>query len=224
MHTSRKLLGSFIVVFFFGILVFAYKNTTQSKTNSQITSIPIASVTAKDHIRGNKDAKVTIVEYSDFECPSCVYFQPTIKQIMQTYGDKVRWVVRFYPLPQHANAEKEAEAAECVSEIGGNDAFWEFSDMIFTMMNITEDGTGLSLEKLPIFAKQVGVNKILFKKCLDSGKFYTKMQNNISNANAAGIHQFPSTIIIDSTGNMQVVVSNQPYSVYKNIIDQALTN
>ncbi len=222
---SQKYVAVIILLLFVGLLSFAYtKNASQAVLPHQTRAIPIAPVTSTDHIRGNNDAKVTIVEYSDFECPSCIYFQSTIKQIMETYGDKIRWIVRFYPLPQHANAEKEAEAAECVSEIDGNDAFWKFSDKIFANMHITEDGTGLSLEKLPILAKQVGVDPTLFAKCLDSGKFSAKIQNNIANADAAGIHQFPSTIIIDRRGDMQVVVSSQPFAVYKSIIDQALIN
>lgn len=222
MNKSKKIVAGGIIVFFVGALLFAYSTSMGSKANLLVVTIPITPVTTADHVRGNKDAKVTIVEYSDFECPECIYFQPTIKQIMQTYGNTIRWVVRFYPLPQHVHAEPEAEAAECVNHLAGNEAFWKFSDKIFANVQITQDGTGLSLEKLPLFAKEVGVNQKDFTSCLQSGKFSTLIHSTIANADSAGIQQFPATIIIDSRGNMQHVVGNQPFVVYKNIIDQAL--
>lgn len=223
MNNFKKVLSVFIIIFFIGVLYTAYRHSLQNKTTAYINTIPIAPVTAADHIRGNKTAKVTIVEYSDFECPECIYFQPTIKQIMQTYGTSIRWIVRFYPLPQHSNAEKEAEAAECVNQLGGSDRFWHFSDAIFSNTHITQDGTGLSADKLPILAKQAGVDQNKFTQCLQSGKFSSLIQHTIANANGAGIQQFPSTVIIDSRGNMQQVVGNQPFAIYKSMLDQALS-
>src|SRR3989338_3572308 len=84
----------------------------------------------EDHIRGNPDAKVSVIEYSDFECPFCKRHHPTMTQIMDAYGDDVNWVYRHYPLSFHPNAEPSALASECVAEIGGNDAFWGFVDKL----------------------------------------------------------------------------------------------
>ena len=222
---SRKYIAIIILLVFLFLLGFAYtKNTSQSIVPRPSQSIPIAPVTNKDHIRGNTHAKVIIIEYSDFECPSCIYFQPTIKQILDTYGDKVRWVVRFYPLPQHAHAEKEAEAADCVNDLKGSDAFWKFSDLVFKNVNITEDGTGLALEKLPEFAKAVGVDEQAFSKCLNNGVMYDKVQQSIAEAQHTGINQLPSTIIMNDREESQLVISNQPFEVYKNIIDEELGN
>ncbi len=79
----------------------------------------------RDHIRGNPDAPVTLVEYSDFECPFCKRFHPTVKRIVDEYGGRVRWVYRHFPLDEihPVKARREAAAAECAAELGGNDAF-----------------------------------------------------------------------------------------------------
>lgn len=95
------------------------------------TLATMPEVTATDHIRGSIGAPVKIVEYSDLECPFCKMFHETLKEVTASYGDKVAWVYRPFPLSQlHSMAPKEAEAAECASEIGGNEGFWKFVDKI----------------------------------------------------------------------------------------------
>ncbi|MDZ4231730.1 MAG: DsbA family protein, partial [Candidatus Pacearchaeota archaeon] len=89
-------------------------------------------VTDQDHIRGNSSAEVTIIEYSDLECPFCKQFHPTMQQVLSEYGDKVRWVYRHFPLDQiHPQARPGAEASECVAEQKGDEGFWTFADYVF---------------------------------------------------------------------------------------------
>jgi protein-disulfide isomerase len=103
-----------------------------------IEEINMLPVTDKDHILGNPNAPVVIVEYSDTECPFCKVFHLTMKRIMTEYGTdgKVAWVYRHFPIAElHSKAQKEAEATECVAELGGNEKFWQYLDAIFAQTN-----------------------------------------------------------------------------------------
>ena len=103
------------------------------KTANTTTLTNFPAVTDADHIRGDNNAKITIVEYSDYDCPFCHRFHATMQQVMDEYQGQVRWVYRDFPLPQlHPNAPKLAEAAECVASQGGEDAFWSFADAYFS--------------------------------------------------------------------------------------------
>lgn len=102
--------------------------TNKAKNSSEINLDPVG---ADDHYFGSKDAEVVIVEYSDLECPYCAKFHQTMHQLITDYNGKVAWVYRHLPLKMHENAEEKAVASECVSELGGNDAFWKYIDNIF---------------------------------------------------------------------------------------------
>lgn len=95
------------------------------------TAANMPAVTNDDHIRGNKDARIKLVEYSDFECPFCQRFHPTMQQVMDKYGDQVAWVYRHFPLSFHPEAQKAAEASECVAANGGD--FWDYADTLFSV-------------------------------------------------------------------------------------------
>lgn len=105
-------------------------NATPSP-NTGLVADQFAAISDSDHIRGNKNAGVILVEYSDYECPFCRRFHPTMLQLSKDYGNKISWIYRHYPLSFHPSAQPSAEAAECVAELKGNDAFWEFSDKMF---------------------------------------------------------------------------------------------
>ncbi len=220
------------VIFSVVLLLFLYmKVQTMDKTQSitllqaqlqlqgkvQAAAGKIMAISKNDHIKGNLNGKITLVEYTDLECPSCQQFQPTIKQIMQTYGDKIRFVTRNYPLLQHANAEKEAEASECAASLGGNTTYWKYTDIIFRRSY--SGGTGFALTKLTPLAAELGIYNTSFQKCLDSGKFVQAIQDQANDAQNAGASALPATFIIDSRGNTKLVSSDQPFDVYKTIID-----
>jgi protein-disulfide isomerase len=180
----------------------------------------IKSVTSSDHVRGNVNAKATLVVYSDLECPFCKSFHPTIQKLLETYRDKIRLVYRHFPLSFHANAQKEAEASECIAELGGNDAFWKYVDAIFE--RTTSNGTGFALEKLGSLAAELGVNQEQFQSCLDSGKYEQLVKDQIADGTAAGVSGTPSTFVIDSKGNSQILVGAQPIEAFKIEIDKTL--
>ncbi len=223
------IVAAFLLGSLFTKVSYLEKGATSSTGQSATATVPnqpaqpaqqapagkIKPVTDKDHIRGNKNAKVTIVEYSDLECPFCQRFHPTMKEILQTYGDKVNWVYRHFPLSFHANAQKESEATECVAELGGNDAFWNYVDKIFE--RTTANGTGFALDKLGPLAAEVGVSQAQFQNCLDSGKYTKLVQDQIADGTSAGVSGTPSTFV-----NGQLVVGAQPFSAFKTIIDAEL--
>lgn len=178
-------------------------------------------ITASDYVRGDlSKAKLVMVEYSDFECPFCKSFHSTIKSASSAYGTDVAWVYRHFPLSFHQNAQKEAEAAECVGELGGNKAFWDFSDKIYE--RTTSNGTGFALEKLGALAKEVGVNQAKFQSCLDSGKYAQKVQDAMAGGSAAGVDGTPGTILITKDGRTDLITGAQPLATVKAQIDALL--
>ena len=86
--------------------------------------------TSTEHVRGNVNATIAIIEYTDYQCPFCHRVHPTIQQLLQDYGDKVMWVSRHFPLSFHPDAQPLAVGAECAADLGGNDAFWGFTDKV----------------------------------------------------------------------------------------------
>ncbi len=177
-------------------------------------------ITDEDYFRGNKDAKVTLLEYSDYECPFCQSFHPTMQQVMSEYGDKIKWVYRHFPLSFHANAQKAAEASECVGKIAGQDAFWKFTDLYFE--RTTSGGTGLALDKLADLGAEAGANRDDVQACLDSDEMAQKVKDQLAKGMEEGVNGTPGTIIIDAKGNTQLVSGALPFEQIKPKIDAAL--
>lgn len=183
--------------------------------------IDVAPVTEKDHIRGNPNAPIVIVEYSDFDCPFCKNFHETMQKVMETYGKdgKVAWVYRQFPLVQlHPNSPKVSAASECVASLGGNEAFWKFADLV-----VSDRGTNepTNVTKLPEYAAQAGVDKTKFTACLDAGTFTEKIQNDVQAAMKAGAQGTPYSILI--AGDQQGPIDGaQPYANVKQMIDTVL--
>ena len=174
-----------------------------------------------EHIRGNKDAKITLIEYSDFECPFCARFHPTMVQIMEDYGDDVRWVYRHYPLGFHPNAQKAAEASECVVKVTGRpDAFWEFADKIFEENN--KLGGRLDATSATTVATSMGVDVAAFKTCLDSGEMSAKVKAQMDDGTAAGITGTPGTIILTQDGQAELIPGAVPFEQAKAAVDKYL--
>ncbi len=174
----------------------------------------------KDHVRGDKNAKVTLIEYSDFECPFCKKVYPTMNQILDQYKGKIKIVYRHFPLSFHANAQKEAEASECANELGGNDAFWKYHDKIFE--RTTSNGTGFALDKLVPLAKEIGLDENKFKTCLDSGKYAQYVKDNEAGGQSAGITGTPGNIIMNAKGDTKLLSGALPFELFKQALDQSL--
>ncbi len=191
----------------------------------------IAKVTDADHIRGNKDAKIVIIEYSDIECPFCKVYHQTMKRIQSEYkADEVAWVYRHFPLsygdtPLHKNAAKEAEATECVQELGGQDKFWSFIDELYAT---TKSNDGLNVSLLPEIGERIGVDKEKLKACIDSGKYAAKVKESYEAGLKAGALGTPYTVILFKGEEIPLVNENGqglgalPYDVMKEIVSNML--
>ncbi|MCH8748309.1 thioredoxin domain-containing protein [Patescibacteria group bacterium] len=178
----------------------------------------IRAVSADDHIRGPDSAKVTIIEYSDLECPFCKRFHPTLQQIVAENPEDVRWVYRHFPLEQiHPNARQAAVAVECAADQG---KFWELLDHLF---ETTETGADLTDDKLKSRAAEVGVaDAQQFATCLGSDKHSDRIDADLLDAAAAGGQGTPYSILLGPNGEKIPVSGALPYEAVKAQLDQLL--
>ena len=176
-----------------------------------------------DHIRGNPNALVKIVEYSDMECPFCKRFHSTLQQVMDEYGKngKVAWVYRHFPLDSiHSQARTEAVASECANELGGNDAFWKYADSFFELTP-SNNQTNIATV-LPQIAREIGLDETKFNSCLASKKYDKHIQDELDNATATGGNGTPWSIIVTASGKKYPLSGAQPYEAVKQLIELAL--
>lgn len=226
------LLGSFVIAVAIlmngGIIKLGKVATTpsvptsaQPQEPSQPTQVEVEKLRVDDHVRGEKSARILLIEYSDLECPFCKRFHPTAQQAVNEYKGEVAWVYRHFPLDQiHSKADKEAEATECANELSGNDGFWEMTDKIF---EVTPSNNGLNLDDLPKLAQQVGLDQGKFKTCLDSGKYAAHVEDDYQSGIKAGITGTPGNILLDTkTGKTVPVPGAVPYETLKSSIDSLL--
>ena len=169
---------------------------------------------SRDHLQGNADAKIFLIEYSDFECPYCGKFHETAQKLIDNSQGKIAWVYRHFPLGFHAGATKKAEASECVNELGGSDAFWKFSDILFKDQKI-------AVENLTTIAQSVGVNAVSFTNCMTENKYSTYVQDQIKEGSMAGITGTPGNILLNTaTGKLKLVPGALPLTMLEDIIKE----
>ncbi len=197
--------------------------TPTAAPTPQPTAANIPALDPKtDHFTGPSNAKLTLVTYTDFECPFCKRHHATIQQILSTYKNDVNVVYRYFPLSFHQNAEKEAEAAECAADQGGDTAFWKFADGVFE--KTTSNGTGFALDQLGPLAKSIGLDQSKFQSCLDSGKFSQKVKDEEDTGSNAGVSGTPANFLVDNaTKKIQEIPGGAvPFASFKTAIDAAL--
>lgn len=183
----------------------------------------VQPVTSEDHIRGNPNAAVKIVEYSDTECPFCKRFHDTLNQVMNEYeaNGQVAWVYRHFPIDQlhPVKARNEATALECANELGGNDKFWAYADRLF---EITPSNNNLDQAELPKIAEYVGLDVNQFNSCLTSGKYAEHIESDYKNALETGGQGTPWSIVIGKNDKKYPINGAQNYASVKQIIELAL--
>lgn len=143
-------------------------------------------VGAEDHVQGQSDAIYTLVEYGDYQCPSCGEAVPIIRAIQKHFGNKLRFVFRNFPLEQHAFAEKAAETAEFAA---GEGKFWEMHDALFENQTEFED------ELFPELAKKLGLKWEALDKALAAGTFAERVKKDLQSGEKSGVRGTPSFYI-----------------------------
>jgi len=155
----------------------------------------IVAPVADENVLGDADATITVITYTDFECPFCTRHHGTMLQLLEEVDD-VNLVYRHYPLSFHANAQKSAEATECAADQG---KFWEYVDTLFEK--------GADVNQLVTYAGEVGLNTATFEDCLNSGKYAQKTQDEMNDGAASGIRGTPGNIVYNNDTGEGVVVS-----------------
>ncbi len=159
---------------------------------------------------GNKNAKVTIVEYSDFQCPFCSKGADVLNKIKKKYGDKVQVAFKNFPLPFHNHAEQAAVAGLCANEQGSK-LFWKMHDEMF------ENQESLDTEGLKKMAKKVGLKTAEFEKCLSENKTLAQVRADMEEGRNLKVKSTPTFFI-----NGQLINGAQPIEVFSEIIDEEL--
>ena len=177
----------------------------------------VRPVNETDHALGTAGAPVTIIEFSDFQCPYCQSFHPVLKQIMAEFGGQVRWVYRHFPLSQiHPEALGASIASECVAKLAGNEAFWRFADTIFEQQR--QIGTPL-FERL---AQEAGVSLAAFRTCTASPEPAKRVSDDLDDALNAGGNGTPYVVVLNSKGEAFPFAGSLPYPQVKQIVQKAL--
>jgi protein-disulfide isomerase len=189
----------------------AFINDLKAKTPVRLMLEPPRTVVAvgDDPAKGPATAPVTIVEFSDFQCPYCSRVNPALKQVEDKYGDKVRVVFRNFPLLQiHPQAAKAAEAASCAADQG---KFWEMHDKLFANQQ------KLAVDDLKGFATELGLKTEAFNQCLDSGQKEADWKKDMDEGASYGLTGTPAFFI-----NGRLISGAQPLEAFTQIIDEEL--
>ena len=176
----------------------------------------------RDHVFGNPNAQISIIEYSDFECPYCQSFHATPKQIVEQSQGQINWVYRHFPLPFHNPvAQKTAEASECVAEMAGNEAFWIFTDALYERGPINDEGK--ALDDMLAMADKLGLDKNSFQDCLSSGRHAGRVAEDLQEGSQIGINGTPGSVLLNNeNGAVRLVSGAVPPDSLRASIEQIL--
>ncbi len=212
-----------VVIVVFAILL---RGTTPNQkinnntANNEDLNVSIREISGEDHILGNPNAKIKIVEYSDTGCPFCKMFHSTMHQVVEDFNGEVAWVYRHFPiLSLHPEAFNEALATECAWEQGGNDMFWDFTDQIYTR---TESNNSFTSEDLNKIAIDLNLNMTQFNECLASEKYADKVEQDILDGQLGGVRGTPSSFIVVDGEVVDQIEGAAPYQSVKAQIEYYL--
>lgn len=175
-----------------------FNQGTESESSALGKSISAANL----HLRGSENAKLFLVEYSDYECPFCQNFHNTAKSVFNESNGDIAWVYKHFPLSFHPNALPSAIASECVAKIGGNEKFWQFSDMLFASQN------NLAASALSNHAKMLGIDMNQYNTCINDSAIKAKVEADQEEGTSFGVQGTPNTFLAKKVGNELVFIAN----------------
>ena len=170
--------------------------TADTAPAGDAVSAEAISITEDDYVFGNPDAEVTFVEFSDFQCPFCSKFHPTMSAFAEANKDNIRWIFKHFPLKSHPQAQPAAVAVECAGEQG---KFFEYNEGLF------ENQSSLSEEYYTQLAGELGLNTVEFDTCLSAGEHDNKISADYNMALEAGVTGTPNVIVFNKAGEAQMV-------------------
>jgi protein-disulfide isomerase len=159
-------------------------------------------------VQGPPTARVTIVEFADYQCQHCRSVQASLKQIMTEYDGRVRIIAKDFPLRSHALAWSAAEAARCAAELG---QYWPYRDRLF------ERQPAFAREQLIEYATELGLDAERFRRCVDERRFAAAVQTDVEQARALGVHRTPTFLV-----NGRVMIGTHPVETFREVIDGEL--
>lgn len=178
--------------------------------------IPRIDVTIRkdDYAQGPKNAPITLVEFSEFQCPFCVRARPTVNQILKTYKGKVRYIFKDFPLSFHKHAKAASNAVYCAGDQG---KYWEYNKKLWAFQKSQKTTKNLSDEVYKNIAKELDLDADAYGKCISSNKFFKRIDQNQKDGLESGVSGTPAYFI-----NGKFISGAQPYSKFKQIIDEEL--
>jgi protein-disulfide isomerase len=216
-RTSRIVLWAIAIILVGGGITLAITLGTNSPNENNQVSASLANIiTEEDHTKGNENATVTLVEYSDFQCPACATYSPLIKELEEEFKDDIKISYRHFPLTQiHPNALNAAKAAEAAGVQG---KFWEMHDVLFERQNEWSGSTArIAQTQFEKYAEELELNIEQFKSDRERDEIKEKIQRDIQNGNQAGVNSTPTFFI-----NEEKIENPQNYEELKQLIEAEL--
>jgi protein-disulfide isomerase len=223
MENDRKvqiwMAGGFLVVIV-AIAVIAGMSSSGNQAQQQpgFQATTAAAITSTDWVTGDKNAKVSVIEYGDFQCPACGAYEPMVEQLEKQYASNVEFVFRNFPLPQHANAPITAAAAEAAGLQG---KYWEMHDLLYQKQAEWSDVSGDTIVAtyLDAYAQSLGLDVQKFNTDINSDAVKQKVQHDVASGNAAQVDHTPTFFV-----NLTQIPNPQSAAEFEAVINAALAS
>lgn len=214
---NKNTLNPWSVMIVIGLLLgtigFLFMVAQVVRVGDAVDLSPSTELLDSDYVRGNPDAPITLIEYSDYECPYCQRFHPTVSTLVSQRTD-VKWIYRQFPLPIHSLAREKSLAALCVGSLAGDDAFWNFTDTLFSL------STSATMTEVVQVADKIGVSKDELRACMADERIVATLEQSLIDGQNAGITGTPGMLILGPNGQSRLVSGAIPLSKLEQLINE----